>query len=98
MASEPSAEDMERFRACSPIATADRVTAPMCFLLGGKDRRVVMADAKLYASVLRARGQQAPETRMVLFPEDTHALDRPQAEFEGWLTHAWWLKEHMGAP
>lgn len=97
MAPKPNAEDLARFLAHSPSAHADKVTAPLCFLVGAKDRRVVMTDAHLYVAAMRGKGQhQAPQTRIIVFPEDTHALDKPQAEFEVWVNHAWWFKQHMG--
>ena len=94
MAPKPSAEDLACFLAHSPAAHAHKVTAPLCFLVGAKDRRVVSTDARLFVAGLRGQ-KQPPTTRMVVFPEDTHALDRPQAEYEGFLTHAWWFKQHM---
>lgn len=57
--------------------------------------RVPLTDAQLYVRALRARGASAPETRTIVFPEDTHALDRPQTEFEQWVQVAAWLKRHM---
>jgi acylaminoacyl-peptidase len=65
----------------------------MAFMLGAKDRRVPLDDGKRYATALAARGV---ETRVLVFPEDTHALDKPQTEFEQWLNLAWWLRRHMG--
>lgn len=44
---------------------------------------------------LAARGEGAPEARTIVFPEDTHALDRPQTEFEQWISTASWLKTHL---
>ena len=35
----PDAEDLARFRAVSPIAHVDAVTAPLLFMLGAKDQR-----------------------------------------------------------
>lgn len=56
--------------------------------------RVPWNDAKHYISTLKSR-KGAPPVATWLFPEDSHALDRPQTEFEQWLNTAAWLKEHM---
>ena len=51
-------------------------------------------DAKRYVAALRAR-KDAPPARIFVFNEDTHALDRPQTEFENQLTTVAFFKEHM---
>lgn len=95
-AHKPTADEIEHMRAISPAAHLDKVSCPMFFMLGARDRRVPWEDARQYVHALRARAHP-PRTRVIVFPEDTHALDRPQTEFEQWLNAAWWLKAHMGA-
>ena len=29
------------------------------------------------------------------FPEDSHALDKPQTEVEPWLNIAWWFEQYL---
>lgn len=72
-----------------------QVTAPLLMLLGAKDRRVPPPDGQQYLAALRARGVT---TRCLMFPEDSHALDRPQTEYEQWINSAWWLRTHGAAP
>ena len=40
----------------------------------------------------------APDVQAWLFPEDSHALDRPQTEVEQWLNTAAWLKQYCNPP
>jgi acylaminoacyl-peptidase len=91
----PMRADLERFAAVSPVAHAGAVTAPVLMLLGAKDRRVPLEDGRRYLEALRARGAGAPEARLLIFPQDSHALDRPQTEVEQWVNVAWWLRRHV---
>eukprot|EP00955_Chlamydomonas_euryale_P118356 366536-Chlamydomonas_euryale.AAC.15 len=65
----------------------------MYFMLGAKDRRVPPANAQQYVAALRASGS-APPPMVTVFPEDAHGLDKPQTEFEQWLSCVWWLRKH----
>ena len=91
---KPTTQDLQSWREVSPIAHVDEVKAPLFFMLGAKDMRVPMQDAKQYLAAFKAR-KDAPETRVIVFPEDTHALDKPQTEFEQFLNAAWWIKRHL---
>ena len=91
---KPTPDDLKRFREVSPIAHADKVKAPLFFMLGAKDQRVPWRDAKQYLAAFKNR-KDAPETRLIVFPEDTHALDKPQTEFEQFLNAAWWFKRFL---
>ena len=91
---KPALEDVARLAEVSPSRYLGNVRAPLLFHLGAKDRRVPPDDGKRYAEALRARMDDGPEVRMVLFPEDNHALDRAKTEFEQWITTVWWMRRH----
>ncbi len=59
-----------------------------------QDRRVAMRDAHQYVSAMKAL-ENPVETRVIVFPNDSHALDSPQTEFEQWINAAWWLKRFI---
>jgi hypothetical protein len=75
MAARPTAEDLERFRSVSPVAHADKVAAPLLFLLGAKDRRCAPAAA-----------EQPCLCRWSTFCHVRHALQGP-SKGRGRLTH-----------
>ena len=56
--------------------------------------RVPLIDAQQYVRALRARSD-APDSKVWVFSEDTHALDKPQTDFEQWMNVAWWLKKYL---
>lgn len=54
--------------------------------------QVPLDDGWRYVDALKTRGV---DSRVLVFPEDSHALDKPQTEVEQWLNIAWWLKLHL---
>lgn len=66
----------------------------MMFMLGAKDRRVPLQDGHEYVAALKKR-KDAPPVRTLVFAEDTHALDKPQTEFEQWINVLSWLKKYV---
>jgi len=91
--SNPSAADRERFAHVSPYFHVDKVKAPTLMMVGAADRRVPLDDGKRYIDALKQR-KDAPDARLIVFPEDAHALDKPQTEFEQWITALWWLQQY----
>ncbi|KAG2495995.1 hypothetical protein HYH03_005919 [Edaphochlamys debaryana] len=96
----PTPDDLAAMYGASPVRHVDRVNAPVFMMLGAKDRRVPPPDGLQYMTALRGRDVAAhgppPPTRMIVFPEDAHGLDKPQTEYEQWLNVVWWLKQHAG--
>ena len=45
-----------------------------------------------YYQALRSRGLA---TKMMIFPEDVHAIDKPASEAEHWVGIAEWLRQHL---
>ncbi|MCE0481374.1 hypothetical protein HAX54_039076 [Datura stramonium] len=56
----------------SPILHISKVRTPTLFLLGAKDLRVPMSTGLQYARALKEKGV---EVKVIVFPEDNHALD-----------------------
>ncbi|GLC61140.1 hypothetical protein PLESTB_001722500 [Pleodorina starrii] len=100
----PTPSDLAAMQAASPISHVDSVVAPVFMMLGARDRRVPPLDGLQYLAALRGRdartaaGGPPPPTRLIVFPEDAHGLDKPQTEFEQWINVVWWLKTYAADP
>nr|XP_010326709.1 acylamino-acid-releasing enzyme-like isoform X1 [Solanum lycopersicum] len=87
----PSSEHLAVFHSKSPIAHISKVKTPILFLLGAKDLRVPICTGLQYARALKEKGS---EVKVLVFPEDNHAIDRPQSDFESFLNIGVWFKKH----
>ncbi|XP_060178673.1 acylamino-acid-releasing enzyme-like isoform X2 [Lycium barbarum] len=87
----PSSEHLAVFHSKSPISHISKVKTPILFLLGAKDLRVPICTSLQYARALKEKGT---EVKVLVFPEDNHAIDRPQSDFESFLNIGVWFKKH----
>ncbi|XVF62998.1 hypothetical protein PTKIN_Ptkin09bG0053800 [Pterospermum kingtungense] len=87
----PSAEHLTHFYNKSPISHISKVKAPTLMLLGAEDLRVPVSNGLQYSRALKERGV---ETKVILFPNDIHAIKRPQSDFESFLNISVWFKKY----
>ncbi|KAK3157569.1 hypothetical protein QOZ80_2AG0124510 [Eleusine coracana subsp. coracana] len=88
----PSVDDLVQFHQKSPISHISKVKTPTLFLLGAQDLRVPVSNGLQYARALKERGI---ESKLIVFPEDIHGIDKPQSDFESFLNIGVWFKKHM---
>ncbi|XP_031255975.1 acylamino-acid-releasing enzyme 1-like [Pistacia vera] len=87
----PSAEHLTLFYSKSPISHVSKVKTPTLFLLGAQDLRVPFSNGLQCARALKEKGV---ETKVILFPKDVHAIERPQSDFESFLNIGVWFKKY----
>ncbi|XVE65925.1 hypothetical protein DITRI_Ditri08aG0038800 [Diplodiscus trichospermus] len=87
----PSAEHLTHFYNKSPISHISKVKAPTLFLLGAQDLRVPVSNGLQYSWALKARGV---ETKVIMFPDDIHTINRPQSDFESFLNIGVWFNKY----
>ena len=88
----PSMADLQRAYHRSPISYIENVETPTILLLGGKDRRVPSSQGIEYYHALVARKVPA---KMLYFPDDVHALDKPCSEAEQWVATAEFISYYL---
>ncbi|KAK9930969.1 hypothetical protein M0R45_018269 [Rubus argutus] len=87
-----SAEDLSLFHSKSPISHISKVKTPTLFLLGAQDLRVPISNGLQYARALKEKGVAV---KVIVFPNDTHAIERPQSDFESFLNIGVWFKKYL---
>ncbi|XP_043692144.1 acylamino-acid-releasing enzyme-like isoform X1 [Telopea speciosissima] len=87
----PSAEHLHLFYSKSPISYISKVKTPTLFLLGAQDLRVPVSNGLQYARAMKEKGV---EVKVIVFPNDIHAIERPQSDFESFLNIGVWFKKY----
>ncbi|KAK4258053.1 hypothetical protein QN277_007560 [Acacia crassicarpa] len=87
----PSEEDLTLFYSKSPISHLSKVKTPTLFLFGAQDLRVPVSNGLQYARALKAKGV---DTKIIVFPNDVHSIDRPQSDFESFVNIGVWFKKY----
>lgn len=88
----PTAEELKIMWKASPVAHIDGVVAPTLVALGAKDRRVPQSQGLEWFHSLKSKGV---ETKLLIYPEDVHAIDKPASEADQWLNIVGWFKKHL---
>ncbi|KAM1624203.1 hypothetical protein COP1_022341 [Malus domestica] len=88
----PSAEHLTLFHRMSPISHVSKVKTPTLFLLGAQDIRLPISIGLQYSRALKEKGVPV---KVIVFPHDNHAIDRPQSDFESFLNIGVWFKKYL---
>ena len=78
----------------SPVAHIDKVKTPSLLCIGAVDRRVPQSQGIEYHNLLKSRNVP---TRMLIFPEDCHAIDKPCSEAEHFVAIAEWFEKYLSS-
>lgn len=88
----PKAEELETMWKASPVAHVDGVVAPTLITIGARDRRVPQSQGLEWFHALKSR---KVTTKLLVYPEDVHAIDKPASEADAWLNIVSWFHTHL---
>ncbi|RZC49833.1 hypothetical protein C5167_018260, partial [Papaver somniferum] len=88
----PSLDHLHVMYNKSPISHLSKVKTPTLLLLGAQDLRCPVSNGLQYARALKENGV---EVKVIMFPKDSHGIDRPQADFESFLNIGVWFNKHF---
>ncbi|CAM9545926.1 unnamed protein product [Chrysoparadoxa australica] len=87
----PSSEAVTKMWEASPIRRVGEVKAPTLMAIGMKDRRVPPSQGQEWYHSIR----DSVPAKMLLYPQDTHAIDKPLSDADHWVNVAAWMREHL---
>jgi len=76
----------------SPVRFVDTVACPTLVALGARDLRVPPSQGVEWHYALKARGVP---TRLLIYPDDSHPIDRPASEADHWCNVVLWINAHL---
>jgi acylaminoacyl-peptidase len=85
-----SGDVLQTMYAKSPISFVDNIKTPILILIGAKDRRVPPFNGMELYHYLKAKGVS---NKMLIYPDDTHALDSFAAESDACLNMITWFNK-----
>lgn len=88
----PKADELNIMWKASPVAHVDGVVAPTLIMIGARDRRVPQSQGLEWFHALKSR--KVP-TKLLVYPEDVHAIDKPASEADAWLNIVLWFNMHL---
>jgi dipeptidyl aminopeptidase/acylaminoacyl peptidase len=77
-----------------PFFHADRIRTPTLFLGGDKDFDVPIVGGEQMYQALRARGIP---TQLIVYPGETHLLDRPSFLVDRYNRYLEWMEKYLGS-
>jgi acylaminoacyl-peptidase len=90
----PSQEEILKMHTSSPIFHIKNVVTPTLLVLGLKDRRVPPSQGIEYFQALKGI-LPAGKARCLVYPEDTHPIDKPASEADAWIHMSNWMKQYL---
>lgn len=81
-------------RVSYPFLHADRIVTPTLFLCGDQDWNVPLNNSEQMYQALKSQGR---ETRLIVYPGETHAITRPSFQEDRMDRYLAWYGKYLGA-
>ncbi|KAJ7379447.1 hypothetical protein OS493_016688 [Desmophyllum pertusum] len=88
----PTPETFARMLENSPISHVSKVKTPTLVTLGEEDLRVPPSQGKSFYRALKAQGT---ETRLLSYPDNSHPINKVDAESDAFVNTARWFHSHL---
>jgi len=86
----PTKDQLSTMWEASPISHIKNVVSPTLIAIGKSDKRVPPSQGIEYYHALRSKGIK---TKLLLYDNDDHAIDRVQSEADHWINILKWFQE-----